>query len=81
MEIQVGFGSAFVTKDDETVWDEQCAEYHDEKMWTVEDAEKAAVSDPDHDWRIHRHGPLHGEVFQRQGQNEWVCIESEQGFA
>ena len=78
MLIAVGFGSAFVTKDDECVYDEgRC----DDNFWTVSDAEKLAMEDPDHDWRIVKFGPMHGETFQRHGPNEWVCVESNEGFA
>ena len=40
-----------------------------------------APMDPDHDWRIVKFGPMHGETFQRQVENNWVCIESNEGFA
>ena len=45
------------------------------------DAEREAVIDPDHDWRVTLFGPLHGEVYQRQGEGEWLLVESNQGFA
>lgn len=79
MLIAVGFGSAYVTKDDECVYDEQMVT--DDKYWTVQDAENLAKLDPDKDWRITKMGPMHGETFQRQGENNWVCIESNEGFA
>lgn len=80
MLIAVGFGSAMVFKDKELVYDEsRCKD--DDELWTVADAEKLALEDPDHDWRIEKNAPLHGETFQRQGPGEWVCIESNQGFA
>lgn len=79
MIIAVGFGSAMVTKNGELIYDEQSVE--DEKYWTVQDAENLAKLEPDCDWRIEKFGPLHGETFQRQGDANWVCIESNQGFA
>ena len=79
MIIAVGFGSAIVTKDGELIYDEQRIE--DEKYWTVQDAENLAVKEPDCDWRIEKFGPLHGETFQRQGDGNWVCVESNKGFA
>lgn len=82
MLIAVGFGSAYVTKDGEIVYDEQRVE--DEKFWTVQDAEDLAAADPDHDWQIVKYGPLHGETFQRQerqGIYQWICVESNKGFA
>jgi hypothetical protein len=78
MLIAVGFGAAYVLCDDKPVYEED-SEF--ENMWTVQDAENAALADPDHDWRIVKHGPLHGETFQRHGPGEWVCVESNEGFA
>lgn len=49
--------------------------------WTVSRVERLARQDPDHDWRIVLLGPLHGEVYQRHGRNQWVLVESNQGFA
>jgi hypothetical protein len=82
MRIAVGFGSAFLSKNGKEVWDEQRVKDGDwDKMLTVAQAEKMARRDPDADWRIHKHGPLHGEVYQRQGKDNWVCIEQDNGFA
>jgi len=80
MLIAVGFGAAFVTKNDEIIYNERYAG-EDEEYWTTQDAENLAKLDPDNDWRIVKHGPLHGETFQRQGENNWVCVESNEGFA
>jgi hypothetical protein len=79
MLIAVGFGSATVTKDGELVYDEMSIS--GENYWTVQDAENLAIKEPDCDWRINKEGPLHGETFQRQGDNNWVCVESNRGFA
>ena len=78
MLIAVGFGSAMVTKDDEIVYDEQRID--NENYWTTRTAEDLALKDPDHDWRIIKVGPMHGETFQRQGVGNWVCVESNEGF-
>lgn len=77
MVIAVGFGCAQVTKGDELVYNEQ----EGADIWTVQDAENAALQDPDHDWQIMFVGPMHGETFQRQGPGRWVCVESNPGFA
>jgi hypothetical protein len=77
--IAVGFGSAYLEKDGKCLWDEGNKEF-DETM-TVKQAEGIAAKDPDHDYRIHLHGPLHGEVYQRQGKARWVLIEKDEGFA
>lgn len=83
MLIAVGFGSAYVTKDGKKVYDE--FDHRDSvdgsEFWTVREAEFLAAQDPNHDWRIVKHGPLHGETYQRQGKGKWFCIESNQGFA
>ncbi len=77
--IAVGFGYAGVTCDGEEVWTERGDEYAN--TWTVRKAETRARKDPDHDWRIVMDGPMHGETYQRHGQNEWVLVERNQGFA
>lgn len=80
MVIAVGFGSAMVFKGKEIIYDEHRCEREEDYM-TVADVEKLAIADPDHDWRIEKIGPLHGETFQRHAPGKWVCIESNQGFA
>ena len=87
MLIAVGFGSANVTKDGECIFDEQTEMYAAERegrearIWEVQDAENAALKDPDHDWQIMKVGPMHSETFQRQDIGRWVCVYSDQGFA
>ncbi len=76
--IAVGFGSAGVSKDGVTVLHES-QDY--EECPTFADAEALAVLDPDHDWRAFLHGPLHGEVYQRQGEAHWVLVARDEGFA
>jgi MinD superfamily P-loop ATPase len=76
-----GFGAAFVTKDGHTVYDGESDYQKNESCKTVGDIEKMAKEDPDHDWQIVFVGPMHGETFQRHGDAEWVCIESDPGFA
>jgi hypothetical protein len=49
--------------------------------WDVAEAEKAALADPDHDWRIVLFGPLHGEVYQRHEAGAWMLVEKNEGFA
>ena len=80
--IAVGFGSAGLSKDGEIIWDEirdgRNMEWED--MLTVAQAEALAAADPDHDWRIYLHGPMHGETYQRQ-DGQWICVERNKGFA
>jgi len=69
LHLAVGFGESWLMKDDERVFD-------GEQLYiTVGDCERVAALDPNHDWRIVRYGPLHGETYQRHGKNKWVCIE------
>lgn len=70
-----------VFKDGKPIYDGEEAYRKDEKVKTVRYFEMQARKDPDHDWRIEKHGPMHGETFQRHGKNNWVCIESNAGFA
>lgn len=85
--IGVGFGSAQVTKDDQGMFDEQEESWREEKTgeeserWELGYWESQAELDPDHDWRVHLHGPLRGRVYQRQGKEHWVLVESNEGFA
>lgn len=81
MMIAVGFGSAIVFKDGKPIYDGEADLHKTGKAKKVRYFEMLARKEPDHDWRIENHGPMHGETFQRQGKNNWVCIESNEGFA
>jgi hypothetical protein len=81
MPICVGFGSAFVTKDGVEVYDGEAALRDENEPLTVRDIEAMAKADPDHDWRIVKYGPMHGETYQRHCDETWVCVESNEGFA
>lgn len=78
--IAVGFGSSGVRRNGECIWEEMDAEESGE-YWQVSDAEAHAMKDPDADWRIFFHGPLHGEEYQRQGVGQWVLVKKDEGFA
>jgi hypothetical protein len=80
--IAVGFGSARLMKGNECVYDEQQDAGEDcENAMTGAQAEALAAADPDHDWRIVLFAPLDGRTYQRQGENNWVLIEQNEGFA
>lgn len=92
--IAVGFGGATATRDGDCVADGEngllfvhgdsleCREpIQTEDFIRFADIEKMAVADPDHDWRVQLHGPMHGEVYQRQGEGEWLLVEKDDGFA
>jgi len=77
--IAVGFGCAILTRDGETILDGE--DPPNDEFITFQDAEDLAMADPDHDWQVVLHGPLHGETYQRQGAGVWLCIERNEGFA
>lgn len=84
--VGVGFGYAAVTKDGAEAYTEDTGYYEEGEepeitYWTGQDAENAALSDPDHDWRIVKHAPLYSAVYQRHGVGQWVLIERGEGFA
>ena len=86
--IAVGFGSANVTRDGHSVYEEPQIFYDDEgepekegEYWTGADAEKAALADPDHDWRISKFGPMYEAEYQRHAPGQWVLIRRGDGFA
>lgn len=81
MLICVGFGYAYVSSDGIRVYDGEQDLVDGNEPKTVGEIEEMAKADPNHDWRIVKHGPLHGETFQRHGDWEWVCVESNEGFA
>jgi len=88
MMIAVGFGDALVTKDDEIIYSEINIELfnqtHEANLlpyWRVQDAENEARKDPDHEWTIDMQGPLQGETYKRMGEDNWVLIDSNKGFA
>ena len=78
--IAVGFGYAAVTKNGEIIFME-VPEADEPDIWTCQDAEDAALQDPDNDWRIHLVGPLSERHYQRQGPGLWVLYEKGEGFA
>ena len=81
MHISVGFGQAYVTKDGQQIYDGEADYEAGNEPQTVADIEKMAIADPDHDWRIVKEGPMHGESFQRHDTDMWVCVKSNPGFA
>jgi hypothetical protein len=80
MPIAVGFGEAYVTKDGETIFNENDVDDFS-KCWRVKDAEEYARKDPNHKYRIVMHAPLHGETYERNDKGEWVLVSTNRGFA
>lgn len=88
--VSVGFGAAQVFRNDEFVADGETGiiirngiqeEFEPWSLSFGDVEEMASADDQDADWRIVLHGPLHGETYQRQGPEQWVCIERNHGFA
>ena len=75
--IAVGVGEASLRKNGKTVY----RELRGSEDFTVADAEKMAVADPDNDWRIHLVAPLSERYYQRQGPARWVLYKRGDGFA
>ncbi len=78
--IAVGFGFAGITKGDKEIWTEQGNEEWEDLPLLIK-FEVMARKDPEHDWQAVMNGPLHGEIYQRQGINHWVLVERNEGFA
>ena len=79
--IAVGFGSAIITRDGKFFYDGEADYLAGNEPLCIGHIESLARQDPDHDWRAEFYGPLHGEVYQRQGNGMWVMVESNMGFA
>ncbi len=77
-----GFGGWQITKNGDLFFQEDCRQ---EKAWEenkqLSEFEKIAQQDPGHDWRAIFDLPLSGGQYQRHGENKWVLISSNQGFA
>ena len=78
MIIAVGFGEASVTCGNKVIFREKP---DDETYHTLQEFEDMAKKDPNHSWTVTLFSPLRGRTYQRQGDNKWVLIESNQGFA
>jgi hypothetical protein len=74
--VAVGFGEANISKDNKIVYRD-----NGKDVRTLAEFEDMAKKDPDHDWRLFLLAPLRGREYQRQGDNQWVLIDSNMGFA
>ncbi len=77
--IAVGFGCAMVTCDGTCMWAEGDGETDEDLDGAG--AERLALTDPDHDWRIILEAPLSGRVYQRHEAGRWVLVRQSEGFA
>lgn len=76
--IAVGFGDAYVLKDNSIIYQEP---RHEEDFKTVREIEELAKNAPNHNWQIVFDAPLWDGIYQRNKEGKWLCIKSGQGFA
>ena len=76
-----GFGGWNITKDGKLYFEEPNIDKTWEEFKTLKEIENEAKKDPNHDWRAILDLPLRGGQYQRHGDDKWVLIESNMGFA
>ena len=77
--IGVGVGYAALTRDGETVYEEDHTGRRD--PMTVAQAERMAQREPDHEWRIHLVAQLEDRHYRREGAGRWVIYERGYGIS
>jgi ribonuclease HII len=77
--ISVGIGYAALTRDGETVYEEDCT--GERAPMTVEEAEKLARREANHDWRIHLVAQLEDRHYRRVGAGRWIIYERGYGMS
>jgi hypothetical protein len=77
--IGVGIGYAALTRDGETVYEEDRTGEHD--LMTVAQAERLAQREPDREWRIHLVAQLEDRHYRREGASRWVIYERGYGMS
>ena len=77
--ISVGLGHATLTRDGETVYEEDHTGEH--APMTVAQAETLARREADHDWRIHLVAQLEDRHYRRVGTGRWQIYERGYGMS
>lgn len=77
--ISVGIGYAALTRDGETVYEEDRA--GESAPMTVAQAEELAQREADRDWRIHLVAQLEDRHYRRDGVGRWVIYERGYGLS
>ena len=77
--IGVGMGYAALTRDGETVYEEDRTGRRD--PMTVAQAERLAQREPDREWRIHLVAHLEDRHYRREGVGRWVIYERGYGMS
>jgi len=76
--IGVGIGYAALTRDGETVYEEDSKQ---QESMTVAQAERLAVREPQRDWRIHLVAQLEDRHYRREATGVWVLYERGYGLS
>ncbi len=77
--IGVGYGYAALTRDGEPVFEENGQEFS--QLMTVAEAEKIALQDPRHDWKIHLVALREDRHYQRKGRGCWELVRRGYGLS
>ena len=77
--IGVGIGYAALTRDGETMYEEDGKQQRD--LMTVAQAERLAQREPERDWRIHLVAQLENRHYRREGAGLWVLYERGYGMS
>jgi len=77
--ISVGIGYAALTRDGETVYEEDRT--GESAPMTVAQAEKLARTEADRDWRIHLVAQLEDRHYRRDSAGRWVIYERGYGMS
>jgi hypothetical protein len=77
--IGVGVGYAALTRDGETVYEEDRTGQRD--LMTVAQAERLAQREPERDWRIHLVAQLEDRHYRRERAGRWVIYERGYGMS
>ena len=82
MRTQVRFVDDTITRDGVLVYQgDDNKDMGNTQCPTLMRFENMARKDPDHDWRYEHYTAMHGELYQRQGKNQWVLVDSNKGWA
>jgi len=76
--IGVGMGYAALTRDGETVYEEDRT---GRRLMTVAQAERLAQREPEREWRIHLVAQLDDRHYRRVGAGRWVIYERGYGMS
>ena len=77
--IGVGIGYAALTRDGETVYEEDHTGERD--PMTVAQAERLAQREPEREWRIHLVAQLEDRHYRREAAGRWVIYERGYGIS